>query len=332
MKKHILGTASAFLIAILLILPSCSAVKPYKQGSGNLKIVASSFIAFDFARNVTGERAEITVLQTDGGDLHDYTPTVAALDALAEADIFICIGGVSDDSWISGAVASSGNKNLTVIELTELVHGALAETEGHSESAACKQSHNHKHEHEHSADDGHGHTADEHIWTSPKNAITAVRKITEVCMAKDAENASLYEASSAGYITALQALDAEYTVAAAAAKAQALVFADSFPFVYLTRDYGICYFAAFSGCSGELDADFETAIRLTEAVKHNALRYVIVTESSDKKLAKSIADATGCEILTLDSMQSVSRSEIESGAAYLETMKANLATLKIALS
>ncbi len=322
-----------FLLAVLIAalpLTACSARSLYKEGTGELKIVASSFVPFDLARNVTEGRAQITVLQTDGGDLHDYTPTTAALEALASADIFICIGGVSDKLWIEDAKKASGNKHLTVIKLTELAEGELAQTEIHSNSDFCKQNHTHS-EHEHTAHDGHGHEHDEHVWTSLKNAIKAVGKIARVCAEKDTKNASFYQDNAQAYTDSLSSLDTEYADTLAASEAKTLIFADRFPFVYLIKDYGLCSIAAFSGCSGELDADFETAVHLTEAVKHNGLRHIIVTEDSDKKLAKSISAATECKILTLNSMQSVSRSEIESGADYLKIMRANLQVLKAAL-
>lgn len=320
------------LIMMSAAFGSCAS-EPYSEGSGELKIVASSFIPFDFARQVTGGKAEVTVLQSDGGDLHDYTPTTATLTALAEADIFICIGGVSDELWIEDAVKASENKDLTVIKLTELVDGELAELQGHCRSEYCEENHSNANEddHGHSADDGHRHVADEHIWTSLKNAITAVTHIARVCAEKDAENAAAYATNAEAYVTQLNILDAAYADAFGSSQKKTLVFADRFPFIYLIEDYGACYFAAFGGCEGETDADFETAVTLTQAVQDNSLKHVIVTESSDKKLAKSISDATGCDILTLSSMQSVSRSQIADGISYLDVMKANLTVLKTAL-
>ncbi len=322
------------LITTLMLfgtLAGCSA-EPYSEGDGKLKIVATGFIPFDFARQITGSKATVTVLQTDGGDLHDFVPTTASLKALADADIFICLGGASDGLWIEDAVKASENKDLTVVKLTELVSGELAELEGHNYSEFCENNHSHnEHDHGHSANDGHGHMADEHIWTSPKNAIAVVTRLAEIFAERDSANAELYKANTAAYVTSLGELDAKYTDVFSSSQSKTLVFADRFPFIYLIKDYGACYFAAFGGCEGETDADFETAVKLTQAVNDNALNYVIVTESSDKKLAKSISDATGCDILTLSSMQSVSRTQIKDGITYLSVMEANLTVLKTAL-
>jgi zinc transport system substrate-binding protein len=322
------------LVAVIFsFIPSCSAKLPYSEGSGELKIVASSFVPFDLARSVAGEKATVTVLQTDGSDLHDYVPTVSALKAISEADVFICIGGASDELWINDAIAAANNPGLKVIRLTDFTDGELGALEGHCHSEFCEENHAHTEhsDHEHTADDGHNHTADEHVWTSPKNVINVVKEIARVCTESDTENAPYYESNAASYTESLALLDAEYRRVFESSKSKTLIFADRFPFIYLTHEYGACYFAAFSGCGGELDASFDTAVRLTNAVKDNNLHYVIVTESSDKKLAKSISDATGCDILTLNSMQSVALSHIKSGQTYLGTVQDNLAVLKIAL-
>ena len=324
------------LTAVLLtFIPSCSVKAPYTEGSGELKIVASSFVPFDLARSIAGENATVTVLQTDGSDLHGYVPTVSALKTLAEADIFICIGGVSDQTWINDAIKASNNKDLAVIRLTDLINGELAELEGHIHSSFCKENHTHTHgdghDHSHTADDGHSHVADEHVWTSLKNTVIAVEKIAQTCIELDSRNAEAYGLAAADYVKSLTELDKKYTELFEKSSSKTLIFADRFPFIYLVKDYGACYFAAFSGCGGELDASFETAVRLTNAVKESSAPCVIVTESSDKKLANSISDATGCKTVTLHSMQSVALSHIRSGQTYLGTMEENLQALKMAL-
>ncbi len=320
------------IVALVCVLSSC-AVEPYSYGEGELEIVTSNFIPFDFARRITNGRAHITVLQTDGGDMHDFTPTTASLKALAKADIFICVGGASDELWMDDALSASGNAPV-IIKLSELVDGRLAELEGHTHSEYCETNHTHEHsehEHEHSVHDGHNHTADEHIWTSPENAITAVGAIAEVCIKADTANAELYGANAAAYIAELKELDENYKNVFSLSEKKTLVFADRFPFIHLTEEYGACYYAAFGGCGGEADADFETAVRLTQAVKDNDLKYILVTESSDGRLAKSISDSTGCSVLTIDSLQSVSLKRINEGITYLDVMKENLEVLKKAL-
>ena len=332
MKASLRICALALCIAFaLMLLPSCGG-NVYTEGSGELRIVATTFVPFDLARSVTGAAARITLLQDNGSDLHDYSPTVSALSELNQADIFICVGGVSDE-WVSDAVNASENSDLKVIRLTELCEGVLSELEGHTHSEYCEANHTHDHgDHAHSEHDGHGHVSDEHVWTSLENASVFVNVIAEACAEKDPQNADLYRKNASDYTAAICELDALYRVAVTDSRVKTLAVADRFPYIYMTHSLGLCHYAAFSGCSGEIDADFETAVRLTEAVKESGLSYVIVTEASDLRLAKTVQSATGCGILTLHSLQNVTRKDIEAGATYLGIMKSNLETLRTALS
>ena len=113
-----------------------------------------------------------------------------------------------------------------------------------------------------------------------------------------------------------------------------MLFADRFPFVYLLSDYDIHYSAAFEGCTTDVDADFDTVIRLIhEADEHN-VSYIAVTEGSDKALAGTIISSTKSKnqkIVTLNSMQSITRSQIESGSTYISIMQENIDQVKTAL-
>ena len=325
------------LLATLLLLPnlaSCGRSGFYTAGDGELKIVATVFVPFDIAREVTGGRASITLLQSNGADLHDYSPTASALAELNEADIFICVGGVTDNSWVDDAVAASENADLTVIKLTELCQGLLTELEGHSHNEYCEKTHGHahEHEHEHSVDDGHGHVSDEHIWTSVRNVAAITSVIADACAEKDGANAEFYKENAARYKEKLSELDTRYGQVAQASQKKTAVFADRFPFIYLISDYGLCHYAAFSGCSSETDASFATAVRLISAVRDNSLDCVFVTENTDGKLASSVSDATGCEILELNSLQSVTAKQIDGGLTYLGAMEQNLSQLQKGLS
>ena len=347
MKKiKFASVMSIVLAAVMLIslLPACGASRLYSEGEGELNIVATNFPPFEFARVVAGEKATITILQDNGADLHNYSPTTATLTALSNADIFICVGGDSDAKWIDDAIANAQNPDLKVVKLTDCVEVFYGELESHNHSEYChsthgdhdEEEHDHDHEHEdeheHEGEDGHVHTGDEHVWTSIKNVIKIVDAIAEACKSKDAENADFYAANAAAYTAELKALDAEYQAAVDASAHKTLVFADRFPFVYMIKDYGLCHYAAFSGCSTDVNASFETQTKLAEAVKHNSLPAVIIIENSDGSLAETVVAGTDAKILTMNSMQAVTRAQITEGRTYLETMKSNLNVLKEALN
>lgn len=328
--KRILACAIAFFLilsACSLFLTSCSSNELYSEGDGELNVVCTIFAPFEFARKIGGDRVTVTLLQDNGADLHNYSPTTATLEALATADVFIYIGGESDEKWVSDAIKSSGNDEIIAICLMDHVEIIHAELENDW------QDHDHsEHEHEEHDHDGHTHAGDEHIWSSPKNVINMVDAIREAFTQKDSQGAMTYEANAKAYTARLKELDEKFASAAEYASADLLVFADRFPFVYLMHDYAIPYKAAFSGCSTEVNASFETQVGLINAVKDNNLKYVITIDGSNKALAEAIANETGCQILELNSMQSVTRADIEAGADYIEIMTQNLEIIKEALS
>jgi zinc transport system substrate-binding protein len=213
------------------------------------------------------------------------------------------------------------------MDYVEIIHAELEnDWLGHDHSE-------HEHEHDdHDEHEGHTHAGDEHIWNSPKNVIKMVDAIREAFTQKDSAGAATYEANAKAYTAKLKDLDEKFASAAQNASADLLIFADRFPFVYLMHDYAIAYKAAFSGCSTEVNASFETQVGLINAVKDNNLKYVITIDGSNKALAEAIAKETGCEILELNSMQSVTRADIEAGADYIEIMTQNLNIIKEALS
>lgn len=193
--------------------------------------------------------------------------------------------------------------------------------DSHHNDEAEEESHSHSHNH-----DGHHHGADEHIWTSVKNAKIMVEEICHALSELDADGADYYSARAASYTNKLDSLD-RY-LEAISSEIPFMLFADRFPFVYLLHDYHIPYRAAFSGCSTEINSGFETQIDLIKRVRSMSHPCIFTIEGGDKHLAEAVSNETGCRVYSLNSMQSVKRSDIEAGANYLEIMEQNINILK----
>jgi len=176
---------------------------------------------------------------------------------------------------------------------------------------------------------------DEHVWLSLRNAGVLTEHITAAIMTLDAEYASEYEINANTYLMELENLDAAYEEAVAQAKTDTVLFADRFPFRYLLDDYAINYYAAFIGCSAETEASFETVAFLAEKLDELSLQHVLILEKSDTRLADSIiknAESGNQDVLVLNSIQSVSKTELSKGVTYLGLMQENLQILKTALN
>ena len=299
-----------------------------------LKIVCTIFPEYDWVRQILGEeaeRAELTLLMKNGADLHSYQPTVWDMKKIAEADLFIYVGGESD-FWVEPALANTENPGRTALNLMELLGDAVREEE-HLEGMQSARGAEH-------TEDGpaHGHDEpeyDEHVWLSLRNARTVCGGITEALCRLDGEKRTVYEENAAAYQEKLQNLDEAYQKTVSRSPEPVLLFGDRFPFLYLARDYDITCYAAFSGCSAETEASFFTITDLAKKAEERALPAVLAIDGSDQKIARTIAGNTRTrdqKVLMLDSMQSVSSREIGEGVSYLSIMEQNLEVLKEALA
>ena len=332
--------AAILLLTSIIFTVSCAQTELYSVGEGELNVLCTIFAPFDFARNIGGDKVKVTILQDSGADLHNYTVTSATLEALSAADVFIYIGGVSDEAWVENAIEASGNKDLISVCLMDYIEPMHAELENNWSDCSHGIEHSHEGdegqinagEHVNQEHEGHEHHGDEHIWNSIKNVKLMCEAIRRAFVKADSENSLFYNENYGKYLSKLDELDQGFAETVANADKQMLVFADRFPFVYLMHDYRISYTAAFSGCSTEVNASFETQIKLINKVNDNNLSCVITIEGNNKDLAESISNETGCRILELNSMQSVKRADIIKGADFIEIMRQNLAVLKEALN
>ena len=326
MRKKLL---CLLLTAAMLCLAGCGgAGTPAPAGDGHLRIVATIFPEYDWVRAVLGDNpagAELKLLLDKGVDMHSFQPTADDMLMIADCDLFLYVGGESD-GWVRDALENAVNKDMAVIDLLE----ALGDAAKEEELAEGMQA-----EEEEGEDGGEGEAEyDEHVWLSLRNAAAIVPEIAAALEALDPANAGVYRANAAGYLDKLDALDRAYAAAAADAPVKTLLFADRFPFRYLTEDYGLGYYAAFSGCSAETEASFETITFLAKKTDELGLRAVLTIEGSDHRMAETIIRNTRTQdqtILTLDSMQSTAPDFQQTGVTYLSVMENNLAVLKEAL-
>ncbi len=236
----------------------------------------------------------------------------------------------------------------------EDTHDHAEDTHAHAEDTHAEDTHDHAedahtedaHAEDAHAEDAHAedaqaqddvHTSeeiDEHIWLSLDNAEKLVQKIAAELGQLDADNAALYADNAQRYVASLDELDNAYEEMVQGAERNTVLFADRFPFRYLCDDYDIVPYAAFSGCSAETEASFETVASLADTLQAEALPYILILDGGNDDLAQTLLQNAGVnsEVLVLDSMQSTSQEEAESGKSYVSTMQENLDVLRTALN
>ncbi len=295
---------------------------PQKNNEKNLKIVTTIFPIYDWVMEILGDKAEnadVKMLIDTGVDLHSFQPTTADIFSISESDLFVFIGGESDN-WIGDALSSLEDETTVSVNLMEAL-GDKAKAEEVKEGMEAEEG-------EEEAE------YDEHIWLSLKNAEFLVSYIAEKISLADSENSDTYRKNAESYIKKIEELDEKYEEAVKDAKIKTVVFADRFPFRYLVDDYGIDYYAAFMGCSAESEASFKTIDFLARKLENLSIDFVLTLEGTDHRIAEAVIENTnkdGVAILSVDSLQSVTKTDVEAGTKYLNIMEKNLAVFGEAL-
>lgn len=298
----------AALLCLCLMLCGCNAQPEKPHDETKLQIVCTSFPAYDFAREIAGDRAELTLLIKPGSEVHSYEPTPKDMIRIQESDLFICNGGESEQ-WA---------KTLVTPELNTIYMMDCVDTVEESADGI------------YNAEDGEP-ELDEHVWTSPLNAIKISEEICNALCKLDTDNAEAYKTNFTAYKAQLMALDREFRQVIKNSGKHTLVFADRFPMRYFALEYGLDCYAAFPGCSSETEPSAKTVAYLIDRVREDKIPAVLYMEFSNQKMADVICEDTGCKKLLFYSAHSVSAEQFEQGVSYLDLMRINLNSLKEAL-
>lgn len=320
------------LMATGLMTGCGTGTEPALKDDDRIKIVTTVFPEYDWVRAILGELAEnteLTLLLDDKVDLHSFQPTADDIVKISTCDLFVYVGGESDE-WVEAALKEASNPDMVVVNLLDILGDMVKE----EEIAEGMQTEEHEHEHEH--EEGEEEAYDEHVWLSLKNAKHICQTLAEQLEKIDPENAESYQSNASAYIEQLNSLDAKYQEAVQQSDKKVVLFGDRFPFRYLTDDYNLEYYAAFSGCSAETEASFETIVFLANKMDELSLNNILVIDGSDQKIADTILSNTQSgkkeqKILSMDSMQSTTLNDVEHGVTYLSVMEKNLEALKQAL-
>jgi len=297
------------LILLVIIMTGCANKKEEK-----LKIVTVNFPAYDFARAITKDvkGVEVEMLLNPGEEVHTYDPSPKDIINIEKSDIFIYTGGESDE-WVEKIIKDI--KNTKIIKMMDLVDKKEEEIVEGMEN-----------------EDNEEIEYDEHVWTSPVNAIKIIENITDNIIQKDEKNKEIYENNSENYINEIKNIDSNIRQIVNTSKRKELIFADRFPARYFTDEYNLKYYAAFKGCAEETEASAKTIAFLIDKVKKDNIPAVFKIEMSNGKLASQIAKETNTKVLEFNSAHNITKNEFESGKTYVDIMKDNAKALKEALN
>ena len=320
---------------------------------GKLKVVTTLFPYYDFTRQIAGDKVDLSMVIPAGQDSHSFEPTPADIRLIQNADLLICNGGAMEQ-WVSQVVSSLDSESLKVITMMdyvdiveeEVVEGMEDSGEEHHHVHAADNDHDHAAEDHDHTDDEHDHDAedhththddddadyeieyDEHIWTSPVNAMKITQVIADTLEEMDPADADTFTANAEDYIGKLKNLDREFREVVTGADLDLIVMADKFPLRYFADTYGLRYRAAFSGCSSDTEPSAKTIAYLIDKVREEQIPAVYYLELSSHRVAEIISEETGAKPLLFHSCHNVTRREFDNGVTYLELMEQNVVNLR----
>lgn len=306
------------LLTVLSLFVLCSCANKEVTDDGKLRVVTTIFPEYDFARIIGADKVSVSML-VDSGDIHSFEPSLSDVNKIANADVFVYIGG-SAGTWVDGVLDRIDTNRVRVVDLSKCVDElCFVHDEG-------------EHDHDHGEECG---IADEHIWTSVPNAAKMCEAIAEAMIGADSENEAYYRQNLEDYKKRLDTLDALFRSTVNSAKKNTVVVADRFPFLYMFSEYKIEYVAAMMGCTSASDVSLSKVIELANAVRDNQIKVLLHTETSGNNIIDTVEKQLGSyktDRRMLHSCQYVSRSEIEAGATYISIMTQNANVLREALN
>ena len=310
------------ILALLLLLSACGQSTEEDTDPDQLTVVATVFPAYDFARAVGGDLADVQLLLPPGTESHSYEPTPADILAVQDCDLFIYLGGESD-TWVETILESVElrGQTLRMVDCVPLLE---------EETVEGMESYEEGHDHDHDEAPGLGEVVgyDEHVWTSPKNAALITRAVGDKLAELDPANADTYAANSADYAAQIEDLDREFADFFAGVEDRTMVFGDRFPLRYFAEEFNIDYYAAFPGCSTQTEPSAATIAFLTDKVREEHIHTVWYIEFSNHLVADSIAESAGVKTAMFHTCHNVSADDLAAGATYVSLMEQNLETLR----
>ena len=312
----------AAVTVLVLIFSAAGCSKTQQAPSKGIRVVCATAPLYDWTRKITEgtDGTDLSLIIGNGTDLHSFQPSAKDIISINNADVLVYVGGESD-GWIRDALKETSNKNQQVVCLMDILKDAVVEeeiVEGMQGEDEEKDGGEEEPEY------------DEHVWMSLKLTRRSCKAIEEALEKVSSSNAAKYKANLDAYDKKLSELDKQYEEMVKSARLDTIIVADRYPFRYLADDYKLKYSAAFAGCSAETEASFETVKFLADKVKSLDPKAILIIETSDGKLAKTVletAGKSGVKVEVLDSMQSCG-----SDLDYVSVMTGNLEKLKAALS
>lgn len=311
MKKQKIWQIVSICLLLAVALTGCGGNKAATPAEGKkIKVIATIYPVYEFAKQVGGDKIDVSMLIPPGAEPHDWEPTAKELGKIKTAKLFLYHGAGLEpvDKLLQKEVLGEAK----AVEVSKDIH----KLSGHEEAG-----HEDKHKHEHEFD--------AHVWLDPVLAQQEVTKIAEALAEADAANAAYYKANAEAYNKQLAELDQEYKKSLAGIVRKEIVTSHT-AFGYLAQRYELKQLGIM-GLSPDSEPTPEKMAEITKFCREHKVKYIFAETIANSKLADTLAKEAGAQILVLNPLENLTDEELKQGKTYISVMRDNLVQLEKAL-
>lgn len=317
LKKLFIAILLTF--TLILYLSGCGTKQAGPAVSnGKIKVIATLFPQYDFARQIAGDKADISLLLPPGMEAHSFEPSPKDIVDIEKAGMFIYTGKYMEP-WVDRIIKGSKDSAEIIVDASKGIELLDEKEPGHDNASE---------ESGHVDEEGNHEGKDPHIWLDPTNAVKMVENITEGLVQADPKNESYYRQNAEAYKKKLLELDGKFTEAFSKVKSKTIIYGGHFAFGYFAKRYGLDYISPYKGFAPDAEPNPQRIAELIRKMKESGSKFIYYEELVDPKVAKVIADETGAGMLLLHGAHNISRDELDKGITYIEIMESNLEKLK----
>ncbi|MDE1845646.1 MAG: zinc ABC transporter substrate-binding protein [Thaumarchaeota archaeon] len=316
MKSYLIaiGVAVAVvIIAAIIVLSNSNVSPPVNQQSSatpKLKVAASFFPLYEFARNIGGDKAEVYSFLPIGLEPHEWEPSIQEIEELKGTKLFI-YNGAGMEAYISKFMESGEFANMTFAKVTDGITLLKADSAEDDKEILAQGG------------------MDPHVWNDPIYAKQEVTNIKNAMQKADPANAQYYEDNANAYIAKLSALDNSIKTGLSHCKKDTFVSFHN-AFNYFSNRYGI-HDTWITGIAPEADVPPQDIKKVIQIAKDKDVKVIFSEDLVDPRLASTLASEVGAQVLVLSPLEGINQTEQQEGKTYLDKWYENLHNLRLAL-
>ncbi|MGA3175079.1 MAG: zinc ABC transporter substrate-binding protein [Syntrophorhabdales bacterium] len=310
--------ASCLLFLASLALNACGRKEAPGGEEKRLTVVTTLFPLYDFARNVGGRKADVSLLLPPGVEPHSFEPKPGNLLRLQKADIFVYTGDFMEP-WATVLIEGVQRPDLIVVDSSRGVAlRSRLQAEGPLGGGKAP------------GGGGPGTPIDPHIWLDLANAKIIVENILAAFVKKDPAGRAFYEKNAESYKSRLSELDERFRKGLASCRTRLFVHGGHYAFNYLAARYGLTYISVY-GPTPDREPSPRHLAEIVQEMKRRNIKYIFYEELLRPRMAQTIAQETGARLLPLNGGHNVTKEELERGVSFISILERDLDNLKVGL-